>query len=221
MTKITLIIGLILLSVVSFGKNYTNHIVYIRGGYSFPTWKPVGWNNKSDWEGGYDKYGITGEFGTIFMLPGISPSRDVTFGIDADYLSATWHYFKNSVSALDLHFLKLSSKIGPSVTFDVSDEMAIDLFAKADIGWATGVAYIYDHLEDDDVFTNFVSVGFEAGFNVRIREFMIGIEYNSINPKLKNGENEEINTIYLGNRSSSTSDKTPISSINFMLGIIF
>jgi len=216
MKKITLLFTTVLVSFISFAQGEFDNKVYARIGYSNPSWEPV--SRFENWENGYKKYGAIFDAGTIFMFDGILSSDKTCIGLDVTYVSVYWHKFINDPSKLDVHNLRLSSKIGPSFTYSPDGKLAFDVFIKADMGWATGTAYIYNHdIEEDDVFTNFITPGWSTGFNVRIKNLMLGFEYSTISPKL---ENEEIQEEYLGN-ADDDSEKSPMPSLNFMVGVCF
>jgi len=201
----------------SIAQGKLDNKFYVRVGYSHPTWEPVE-RFEGDWTGGYDKYGALFDIGTVFMFNSILAQDNMSLGLDINYLSTYWHRFKNSQSNLDVHNLRASSKIGPSFTYVFENDIAFDLYVKAEIAWATGTAYIYNEdVEEDDVFTNFGTFGIATGFNIRIQKLILGLEYNSVSPKL---ENEEHKGEFLGN-TDDNSDKSPKPAINFSVGLCF
>lgn len=217
MKKLTLLFTAVLISMASFGQGKLDNKFYVRAGYSNPSWEPVV-RFEDDWVGGYDKYGAMFDLGTIFMFNHILATENMSLGLDVNYISAYWHRFKNTNSALDVHNLRLCSKIGPSFTYSPNNKVAFDLYVKADIAWATGTAYIYNEdIEEDDVFTNFATIGLSSGFNIRFNNLMLGFEYDTVSPKL---ENEEIKGEYLGNMEDN-SEKSYRPSFSFSIGLCF
>jgi hypothetical protein len=191
--------------------------IYVRVGYSHPSWEPVE-RFEGDWTGGYDKYGALFDVGTIFMLNGILAQDNMSLGLDINYLSVYWHRFKNSQADLDVHNLRASSKMGPSFSYNFDRKLAFDIYVKAEMAWATGTAYIYNEdIEEDDVFTNFFTLGIATGVNFRVSNLILGFEYNSVSPKL---ENEENKGEFLGN-SDDNSEKSSLPAFNFSIGMCF
>ena len=73
-------------------------------------------------------------------------------------------------------------------------------------------------MDDADYYTKSGALGFSTGLNVRYSILMIGFEYNTISPGL---ENRDHPGVYLGNVNDIGSDKSPLPSVNFTLGLSF
>lgn len=217
MKKLFIILLALLLSTASFSqKNFDNEF-YFRFGYSLPSWNQFGID---DWGANWKRSGFSGEIGTIFMLNNALKSEKMALGIDVDYLAFYWNRFSNSdyTSSLDIGTLRFSSKAGPSFTISPVDRLAIDIFVKAEINWVTASAFVYDNNSDDsDAYGKVFALGIATGFNVRYSIVMIGFEFSTISPKLENIDNDGD---YLG-QANSSSDKTPLPSFNFTIGLSF
>jgi len=216
---IVLVSALLIAASASAQKSFDNEF-YFRFGYSNPSWKQLG-ADKDDWVDGWKKKGFTGEIGTIFMLNKVLNSDKMALGIDVDYLTFYWHQFTNDQagSSVDLATLRVGSKVGPSFTFTPAKRLAFDIYVKADISWVTATAIVRDNNSDDALgFGKVFAVGFSTGFNVRYSVLMIGFEFNTISPKLEDVDNPGE---YLGNFNDSSSDKTPLPSMSFTIGLSF
>jgi hypothetical protein len=216
---IVLVSALLIFASASAQKTFDNEF-YFRFGYSFPSWKQFGLE-KGDWPDAWKKKGFTGEIGTIFMLNKVINSEKMALGIDVDYLTFYWHQFSFDQAGYsgDIATLRIGSKVGPSFTFTPAKRLAFDIYVKADISWITATAFVYDGDTDDpDGFGKVFAVGFCTGFNVRYSILMLGFELSRISPKL-----EDINNPgdYLGNFNESNSDRTPLPSVSFTIGLSF
>ena len=115
--------------------------------------------------------------------------------------------------------VRVGSKIGPSFTISPVNKLAFDVFAKANIAWATGAVYFEDVVDNaDDFYIAGATLGFCTGLNIRYGILMLGIEYENIKPKL---ESDEYPGEYLGEFNDNSSDKSPLPCINFSLGLSF
>lgn len=220
MKKFIVLLSALLIAASAFAqKNFDNEF-YFRFGYSIPSWKQFGFN-KDDWPDAMKKKGFTGEIGTIFMLNKVLKSEKMALGIDVDYLTFYWHQFSidQSGSTIDIATLRIGSKVGPSFTFTPVKRLAFDIYVKADISWITATAIVYDKNADDvDGYGKVFAVGFSTGFNVRYSILMIGFEFNTISPKL---ENVDYPGDYFGNVNDSSSDRSPLPSVSFTIGLSF
>lgn len=218
---IILLSALLIVASVSAQKSFDNEF-YFRFGYSNPSWKQLG-ADKDDWSDAWKKIGFTGEIGTIFMLNNILKQENMAIGIDVDYLTFYWHQFSfNQAGALvdiDIGTLRVGSKVGPSFTYSPVKRLAFDVYVKADISWVTATAFVYNNNSDDyDGFGKVFAVGFSTGFNIRYSVLMLGFEYNTISPKLEDVDNPGE---YLGNFKNTSSDRTPLPSVSFTIGLSF
>ncbi len=218
MKKLTILLIAVLISTTSFAQSKPDNVFYLRLGYSSPTWGQYGFSENYRHE--YSKYGAMAEMGSIFMLKSLPLPENMAIGINVDYLSIYWHQFNDneSYNSMDIAALRLDSKIGPSFTFAPVDKLELDMYVKADISWVTASVLVYDNNYDDsDGYVKVGSLGLSAGFNVRYSILMLGVEYNTINPKLENVDNKGE---YLGN-AKDNSDKTPLPSLTFSIGLAF
>lgn len=227
MKKIITLLAIVLFSFSSFAQDLTNQL-YFRFGFSSPSWTQYGME-EDDWGSGVSKAGATFELGSIFMLKGILNSENVSFGINADYLYLTFGEFSIMESDYDINLrsMRIGSKVGPSFTWSPMDKMAIDIYAKVDIAWASGTSigeYDYDDDDDEDLFLGYGTVGFSTGLNFRYGLLILGVEFNSISPKL---ESNDYPGTYFQNAwdgivgKSSTGDKSDLPCINFTIGLSF
>lgn len=155
------------------------------------------------------------------MLKSILNSENISLGINADYLYLTYgnFWFSDNGYEENMGSIRIGSKLGPSFTYSPMDKMAIDICAKADFAWASSATAIYlDTPEDaDDYYSAYATLGFSTGLNFRYGLLILGIEYNTISPKL---ESNEYSGNYLGN-ATNDGDKTSLPCMNFTIGMSF
>lgn len=187
---------------------------YIRFGYSSPTNSYLGVDDDTFWDS-FTQFGGTFELGQIFMLNSIPLSDGLRLGINVDYLEVAYHQLTAIDYDLDVVLLKVSSKIGPSLSYSPVSHLVFDLFVKAKIPWASGIGTVSDEL--DDVYVGTLGIGVATGINIRYRFLMLGFEYNYDNMEL---ENQDIPGEYFGNLSDGT-HKTPMPSLSFTFGFCF
>ena len=218
MKKLAILFLITLFTMPSFAqKNFDNEF-YFRFGYSLPSWNQFGFDN---WESGWKRTGFTGEVGTIFMFNNALKSDKMALGLDVDYLAFYWNRFSISDynSSIDIGTLRFSSKVGPSFTISPADKLAFDIFVKAEVNWVTATVFLPDNNSDDsESFAGVMAFGLVTGFNIRYSILMIGFEFSTISPKL---ENIDESGVYLGQANDSGSDKTPLPSFNFTIGLSF
>lgn len=206
------------------GENVTtvqrpiDNVFYFRLGYSSPSWEQFG-GTKEDFDG-FNKSGFMAEIGKIYMLNRIGLPENMAIGIDVDFISFYWHRFSyRDGEDVDLGTLRAESKVGPSFTFIPGNKLAIDVYAKAVFNWITATAIVYDNNADDaEGYGKIFCVGFSTGVNVRYSKLMLGVEFNTISPKL---ENVDYDGEYLGNINDPASDKSPLPSLSFSIGMAF
>ena len=102
-----------------------------------------------------------------------------------------------------------------SVSFRPSSRLIIDVFVKAKMTWIAGIVPWTN--EVDDVYLAKPGVGIATGLNIRYALFMLGFEFNSDNLKY---ESNDYPGSYFGNFSDD-SDKTPMPSFSFSIGVCF
>ena len=219
MKKLTVLLVAILISIASFAQSNIDNVFYFRLGYSSPSWEQFG-GTKDDFKD-FSKSGFMAEIGKIYMLNFIPMPENMAIGIDVDFLSIYWHRFSNSndFGDIDIATLRFDSKVGPSFTFSPVDKLAFDVYVKADFSWVTATAVVYDNdAADADGYGKVVSVGLSTGLNVRYSKLMLGIEFNTISPKLEDVDNDGE---YFGNINDPNSDKSPLPSLSFSIGMNF
>ena len=220
MKKLITLFAIALITFAAFGQSKLDNEFYFRFGYSNPSWKQFGME-KDDWGEGVTKMGAMFELGNIFMINSFPAADNMALGINVDYLYIKYHNFEHDWNNYKENFgaLRLGSKIGPSFTYSPVDKLAIDIYAKADFGWATATVLYEDKIEDaDDYHKDFFSVGFSTGANFRYGILILGFEFNTISPKL---ESDDYEGEFIGNAKDENSDKSPLPCINFSIGLSF
>lgn len=220
MRKFTILLITALVSITVIAQDDFDNRFYFRFGYSIPSWEQYG-ADTDFWEDGVKKSGFMGEIGTIFMLNIIPMPDKMALGINVDYLSAYWNRFTYESMGVttDLVSLRTDSKVGPSFTYNPVSKLAFDVYVKADISWFSGTGLVYDkQTEDAEIYTAIATVGLSTGINIRYSVLMLGFEFNTISPKLENSDQKGD---YLGNVKDENSDKSPLPSLNFTLGLNF
>lgn len=220
MRKLTILFVTMLISTAAFAQDEFDNRFYFRFGYSSPSWTQFGFT-ESDWADGVKKKGYMGEIGTIFMLNSIPMPDGMMLGIDVDYLSVYYHQFSYHTQSIntDLGTLRLDSKVGPSFTYSPANKLAFDVYVKADLSWVTATVFVYNNdAEDTDSYGDVAILGLSTGLNVRYSVLMLGFEFNTISPKLEHIDHAGE---YIGNMNDDNSDKSPLPSMNFTLGLNF
>ena len=189
---------------------------YFRFGFSHPTGSYLGVDNDAFWDN-YSRIGGTFELGSIFMINSAALADGLRLGINVDYAEFSYNQITdtdiNSDFALGL--LKVSSKIGPSLSYSPAPHLVFDIFVKAKIPWVAGIV-TWD-TEVQDVYIAGPAVGVATGLNIRYRFLMFGFEFDSDKMKF---ENQDINGEYFGSLSDD-GDKTPMPSMSFTFGFSF
>ena len=187
---------------------------YFRFGYSQATSSYLGVDDEEFWDY-FSRVGGVFELGHIFIINKAALSDGLRIGINVDYAEISYHNLYYSDEDITLGLAKLSSKIGPSLSYSPAEHLAFDVFVKAKIPWIAGIATVSD--EVDDVYRGTLGIGVATGINVRYRFLMLGFEFNTDNMKF---ENVDFSGEYFGNLSDG-SDKTPMPSLSFTLGFCF
>lgn len=199
--------------------NFDN-LFYWRVGYSSPSWKQFG-STEADFEG-FNKSGVMAEMGKIYMLKSIPLPENMAIGINVDFISFYWNRFSSNSNNtnVDIGTLRADSKVGPSFTISPKENLAFDVYVKANINWIAATAIVYDIEDfdlDDEGYGKVGTIGFSTGFNMRYNKLMVGFEFNTISPKLEDVDNDGH---YLGNDNTG-SDKSPLPCYNFTIGMAF
>jgi len=226
MKKISLTIVVLSISILSLAQSSSDSLnlsqssgdlenqFYFRFGYSQATTSYLGVDEAEFWDY-FNRVGGVFELGHIFIINKAALSDGLRIGINVDYAELSYHHLTYSDEDITLGLAKLSSKIGPSLSYSPAPNLVFDVFVKAKIPWVGAIAVVADG--EDEVYLGTLGIGVATGINVRYRFLMLGFEYNSDNMKL---ENRDYPDEYFGNFSED-SDKTPMPSFSFSLGFCF
>jgi hypothetical protein len=199
---------------------------YFRFGFSNPSWEYFD-QGKDYWQEDVSKYGVNFELGTIFLIPSSTMSENMVFGINVDYFYANFNNFhgEDDSGEASTGIYRVGSKVGPSFTYIPAEKMALDVYVKADVAWAAVVAPYEKEIDDgDDYFIDYLPVGFSTGLNFRYGMLMLGVEFNTISPKL---ESDDHKGVYLQeildefNGEDRLRKKTKMPNMNFTIGMSF
>lgn len=221
MKKIILILILMGISLTNFAQDSQglDNQFYFRFGYSHPANSSFG-GEKSDWED-ISRVGGVFELGTIFIFNNLDLADGLRLGLNVDYADITYHQFENDFEDYTARILKISSKFGPSLSYNPVSKLVFDVFVKAKIPWVGGlwVDFPDTAFEDDEQYLATIGFGYSAGFNIRYSVIMIGFEFTSDKMKLKNVDTED----YIGNflDYNDTGDKSKLANFNFTVGFSF
>lgn len=225
MKKLTFLFAVTLLSLTAICQELDNSF-YFRFGYSNPSWNYFG-QGKDYWVDGTSKFGGNFEVGTIFLIKSVIPAKNMAIGIDATYFYANVNNFHigDETGDVNLGIYRVGSKVGPSFTYSPMDKMAFDVYVKADVAWAAVVAPYEKQIDDgDDYFIDYLPVGISTGLNFRYGKLMLGVEYNTISPKL---ESDDYKGMYLQealddfNGEEAGNKKSKMPNLNFTIGMSF
>lgn len=216
MKKITCLLIVLSISSFSFAQEEGNleNQFYFRFGLSLPTNAYFGVEENTVWDE-LDRIGGVFELGSIFMLNSLPLADGLRLGINVDYAQFSYHQFTAS-NDNKIGVFKVSSKIGPSISWSPANHLVFDGYVKAKIPWAAGMVFLVDG-EADQTYIGTFGIGLSTGLNVRYRFLMIGFEYNMDKMKLEDQDNKGE---YFGN-ASNDDDQTPMSSYNFTFGFSF
>jgi len=189
---------------------------YFRFGYSHPTNSYLGVDDDIFWDN-YSRIGGTFELGSIFMLNSAALADGLRLGINVDYAEFSYNQLTATSTGSDfrLGLLKISSKIGPSLSYSPASHLVFDVFVKAKIPWIAGLV-TWD-TEVQDVYLAGPAIGVATGLNIRYRFLMFGFEFDSDRMKLENKDNADD---FFGSLSEA-GDKTPLPSLSFTFGFSF
>lgn len=187
---------------------------YLRFAYSHTSKSYLGVEDMEFWDS-FKRYGGVFELGHIFIINKAALADGLRFGINVDYAEFSYNQIAAKNADYDLGVPKLASKIGPSLSYRPTSNLIIDLFVKAKLTWVAGIIPWTDEVED--VYLAKPGVGLATGLNIRYGLVMLGFEFNSDNLKY---ESNDYPGEYFGNLSDD-SDKTPMPSFNFSIGVCF
>lgn len=204
---------------------------YIRFGYAHPSWNHFDLGDEH-WPAEFDRYGANFEIGNIYLIKSILKSNVVAFGINADFFYTNYTHFQNKAytKTANLAIFRVGSKLGPSFTVSPMNNMGIDVYAKLDMAWATGaLPYIGAIGDIEDYYIDYVSPGFSTGLNFRYGLLIIGVEFNTVSPKLESDDFpgtylQEVVEVFLGGDNYrdgselSGNEKSKLPSTIFKIG---
>jgi hypothetical protein len=198
---------------------------YFRFGYSLPSWKYMGMEQKSDWASGVKRAGGVFELGSIYMLNSIKLAPGMRIGINVDYLSLGYNRFKfDELSTYkSTNFMTFGSKIGPSFSYSPVKHLVIDACFKFNPVWAAAnYTTSNNDLVDDQFYLGFMGIKYAIGLNVRYTLLMAGFEFNPGYLKMKRYDSDQNEFVdeYYGNVNDN-GKKTPAPAFNFTLGLSF
>ena len=190
-----------------------NHL-YLRFAYSLPSKSYLGVDDMEFWDSN-KRYGGVFELGHIFIINKAALADGLRLGINVDYIEFSYNQLAEKDVDFDLGVPKIASKIGPSLSYNPSSKLIFDVFVKAKIPWVGGIITWTD--EVDDVYLAKPGIGIATGLNIRYDLLILGFEFNYDNLKF---ESNDYPGTYFGNFSDD-SDKTPMPSFSFSIGVCF
>lgn len=209
-------------SLSSFAQDNGNleNKFYLRFGLSNPTKAYFGIEDDSGWED-TKRIGGVFELGQIFMLNSIPLSDGLRLGVNVDYAEISYHHISSTFDDSAIGIFKLSSKIGPSISYNIVSDLILDAYVKFKIPWVAGMAFAAsDGTIEDETFAGTIGTGYSIGFNVRYRFIMLCFDFNKDSMKL---EYTDQSGVYFGNIGDPNDDgeKTSLPYYNFTLGFCF
>ena len=127
-----------LLSVAQDNGDLENKF-YFRFGLSNPTNSYLGVDDNSFWDDSKLRGGVF-ELGSIFMLNSLELSDGLRLGINVDYAEFTYHQISSTIDDSAIGIFKVSSKVGPSISYNLVSDLIFDAYVKFKIPWIAGVA---------------------------------------------------------------------------------
>jgi hypothetical protein len=223
MKRIITLLIILNISVISYAQENRglDNRFYIRVGYSSPTNSYFGGDSDS-WDN-ISKSGFMFELGSIFILNNLDLADGLRLGINVDYVDFTYHQFnfEDSFEELTLYLGQISSKVGPSISYNPVSKLVLDAYIKAKIPWVGGGYIAADDPDwDERNFIGYVGFGFSTGLNVRFGALIVGFEYANSSIKLEDRDEPEE---YFGNflDPDDTGEKSKMPNINFTVGVNF
>lgn len=189
---------------------------YIRFGVSTPTNAYIGLDD-SFWDETSRIGGIL-ELGSIFIINSLDLADGLRLGINVDYADFSYHQISSDIDDSAIGVFKVSSKVGPSISYCPIPKLVFDGYVKFKLSWVAGMAFAEsDGTVNDEGYAGTLGTGYAIGINVRYKILMLGFEFNTDKMKL---EHTDFNDEYLGN-AKDDSDKTPLPCMNFTFGFNF
>jgi hypothetical protein len=226
MKKITILFIVFCITFITYAQENRglDNRFYIRLGYAKPTSSCLG---ADQWPlgGEVKRTGGMFELGSIFMLNNLDLGDGLRLGINVDYVEFAYLQFTVEDEFYGdeyaLYSGLLSSKVGPSLSYNPVSKLVFDAFFKAKIAWVGG-GYISadDEFYDEKNYIGYMGFGFSTGVNIRFGALIVGFDYNSCGIKL---EDRDISDEYLGNifDFSDDSDKSKMKYFSISLGVNF
>ena len=193
---------------------------YFRLGLSNPTNSYLGVDDNSFWDDTKLRGGVF-ELGSFFMLNSLELSDGLRLGINVDYAEFSYHQISSTIDDSAIGIFKVSSKVGPSISYNLVSDLIFDAYVKFKIPWVAGVAMRdSEGTIEDEGFVGTLGTGYSIGFNVRYRFLMLGFDFNKDSMKL---ESTDQSGEYIGNigNDQDRGEKTPLPYYNFTLGFCF
>lgn len=224
MKKLILLFTIVLFALVSFGQQLDNEF-YFRLGYSSPSWSQFGITQNNWDEIELDsKEGASFELGNIFMINRILKKNNMSLGVNVDYLYLNYNNFTNKNNNLNLGHVRIGSKIGPSFTYSPANKLEFDIYAKADLAWASAAVIYQENIDDaEDYYLGKTAFGFSTGINIRYSILMLGFEFNTVSPELESDDfpGEYLQDIINDEFNTGEDTKSPLPCMNFTIGLSF
>jgi len=221
MKKIVVLLFLMTISAGVFSQGDFDNTFYLRFGYSKPTAKYLGEDDKDFWDDAdFKRNGIHFELGQIFIFNSLAMADGLRLGLNADYLSLYYHRVNRENSKRNI--VLFGSKIGPSLSYSPVDKLVFDTYFKLNPVWIS--TFIYTSTSTgDEFFLGVMGIGYSAGINVRYSILMVGFEFNKSWNKFQHYDSEasEFDGDYIGNRSDGNKDASPTPSFNITIGLAF
>ena len=214
-----IVLGISLTTYAQEGHGLDNQF-YFRFGYSNPATSYFG-GEKSDWED-ISRVGGVFELGSIFIFNNLDLADGLRLGLNVDYLDITYHQFTYDIEDVNVRVIKLSSKFGPSLSYNPVSKLVLDAYVKAKIPWVAGLWVDFPDMsfEDDEQYLAAGGFGFSTGLNVRFSVLMVGFEFTSDKMKFNNVDDSED---HVGNilDENDYGDKSKLVNFNFTVGFSF
>lgn len=219
MIKLSLLLIVLSISSLSIAQDNGDleNQFYFRFGLSNPTKSYFGaedsfWDNRK-------RVGGVFELGSIFMINNLPLSDGLRLGVNVDYAEFSYHQLSSKIDDAAIGIFKISSKIGPSISYSPVSNLVFDAYVKFKIAWVAGMANAAADgtVDEDDTYGGTLGMGYAVGVNVRYRFLMLSFEFNKDKMKL---ERTDTSGSYLGN-AKDQGDETPMPSYNLTLGFCF
>ena len=214
-TSLAILALSISISALAQGSGDLDSKFYFRFAYSHPAGSYFGVDDDAFWND-FSRVGGAFELGNLFMLNSIDLSDGLRLGINVDFAEFSYQQLKEGLADFHISVAKVSSKVGPSLSYSPVTGLVFDVFVKAKIPWVGGLV-LWDPDDVEEWFLATPTVGLATGLNVRYRFLMFGFEFNTESMKF---QSQDFPGTYFGNLSDD-SDKTPMPSFSFSLGFCF